>query len=143
MGIGAMLAFRSSVRKDRVLDFGASAAGPVAQLPRAAFALLLLAALLLVSPSKALAYGDPGTGAFVYQAVYAGFLAGTFYLRKILNRLWGKRKKITRPGSPRTARTVPQSRYRINARRVRANTGERGFQSPIQVPFRLVLFDWL
>lgn len=53
---------------------------------------LLVLPLLLATPSKASAYTDPGTGAFVYQAAYAAFLGGTYYLRKFLNRFWPKRK---------------------------------------------------
>jgi hypothetical protein len=53
---------------------------------------LLVLPLLLATPSKASAYADPGTGAFVYQAAYAAFLGGTFYFRKFLNRFWQKRK---------------------------------------------------
>lgn len=63
---------------------------------RAAFAiaraLLLLMPLILATPSKASAYADPGTGAFVYQAAYAAFLGGTYYLRKLLDRIWTRRK---------------------------------------------------
>lgn len=55
-------------------------------------ALLLWMPLLLVTPAKAYGYADPGTGAFVYQAAYAAFLGGTFYLRKLLDRVWRKRK---------------------------------------------------
>jgi hypothetical protein len=55
-------------------------------------ALWLLAVVLLAFPSKASAYVDPGSGAFVYQAVYAAFLGGAFYFRKALSRLWRKRK---------------------------------------------------
>ncbi len=55
-------------------------------------ALLAVAPLLLATPSKASAYADPGTGAFVYQAAYAAFLGGTYYLRRFLDRIWGKRK---------------------------------------------------
>jgi hypothetical protein len=55
--------------------------------------LLLWLPLLLVLPRPALGYADPGTGAFLYQAFYAAFLGGTFYLRKILDRLWGKRRQ--------------------------------------------------
>jgi hypothetical protein len=55
-------------------------------------ALVLLLPLLLVTPSHAFGYADPGTGAFVYQAAYAAFLGGSFYLRKLLDRFWGKRK---------------------------------------------------
>jgi hypothetical protein len=53
-------------------------------------AALLWLPLLLVSPSSAFGYTDPGSGAFLYQAAYAAFLGGTYYLRKLLNRLWGK-----------------------------------------------------
>jgi hypothetical protein len=52
---------------------------------------LLILPLLLTTPSKAFGYTDPGTGAFLYQAAYAAFLGGTFYLRKFLNRIWPKR----------------------------------------------------
>ncbi|HEY1755829.1 MAG TPA: hypothetical protein VGG72_10565 [Bryobacteraceae bacterium] len=54
--------------------------------------LLLVLPLLLATPSKALGYADPGTGAFVYQAAYAVFLGGSFYLRKFLNKIWPRRK---------------------------------------------------
>lgn len=63
-----------------------------AVLRKAVNVLLLCVALLLVSPSKAFGYADPGTGAFVYQAIYAAFLGGTFYFRKFLNRVWRKRR---------------------------------------------------
>ena len=55
-------------------------------------AFLLLIPLLLVSPAKAYGYADPGSGAFVYQAAYAAFLGGTFYLRRFLNHLFRRRK---------------------------------------------------
>lgn len=55
-------------------------------------AALVVAPLLLTTPSKAFGYADPGTGAFVYQAAYAAFLGGTYYLRRFLDRVWGKRK---------------------------------------------------
>lgn len=55
-------------------------------------ALLLWMPLLLVSPAKAYGYADPGTGAFVYQAAYAAFLGGTFYLRRFLDRVFRRRK---------------------------------------------------
>jgi hypothetical protein len=55
-------------------------------------ALLLLMPLLLVSPAKAYGYADPGTGAFVYQAAYAAFLGGTFYLRRFLDHVFRRRK---------------------------------------------------
>jgi len=50
------------------------------------------ASLLLCTPVKAHAYADPGSGAFLYQAVYAAFLGGTYYFRKLLDRVWKKRK---------------------------------------------------
>jgi hypothetical protein len=55
-------------------------------------ALLLLAPLLLTTPSKACAYADPGTGSFIYQAAYAAFLGGAYYLRRFLDRFWRRRK---------------------------------------------------
>jgi hypothetical protein len=55
-------------------------------------ALLIFFPLMLATPARAYGYADPGTGAFVYQAAYAAFLGGTFYLRKLLNRFF-KRKK--------------------------------------------------
>jgi hypothetical protein len=54
---------------------------------------LLVLPLLLATPNKAFGYADPGTGAFLYQAAYAAFLGGTFYLRKLLNRIWPRRNK--------------------------------------------------
>jgi len=56
-------------------------------------ALLLWLPLVLVSPSAAFGYADPGTGTFIYQAAYALFLGGAYYLRKLLNRVWGKRRQ--------------------------------------------------
>lgn len=55
-------------------------------------AFLLLMPLLLVSPAKAYGYADPGSGAFVYQAAYAAFLGGTFYLRRFLDHVFRRRK---------------------------------------------------
>ncbi len=54
--------------------------------------LLLWTPLLLVTPAKAHAYADPGTGAFVYQAAYAAFLGGSFYLRRFLDQMFRRRK---------------------------------------------------
>ena len=54
--------------------------------------LLLCLPLLLAAPSKAQAYADPGTGAFIYQAAYAAFLGGAYYFRKFLDRFWRGRK---------------------------------------------------
>jgi hypothetical protein len=54
--------------------------------------LFVLVPLVLASPSKAFGYADPGTGAFVYQAAYAIFLGGSFYLRRLLDRVFRKRR---------------------------------------------------
>jgi hypothetical protein len=56
---------------------------------------MILAALALLvfitcTPTKAYGYADPGTGTFVYQAVYAAFIGGAFYFRKLIQRLRGK-----------------------------------------------------
>jgi len=53
---------------------------------------LLGIVLLLSSPSNLFGYADPGTGAFLYQAVYAAFIGGAFYFRKFLNRIFRKRQ---------------------------------------------------
>jgi hypothetical protein len=47
--------------------------------------------LLLSSPSALFGYTDPGTGAFLYQAVYAALIGGAFYFRKFLGRIFRKR----------------------------------------------------
>lgn len=54
--------------------------------------LFVLVPLLLVTPSRAFGYADPGTGAFVYQAAYAIFLGSSFYLRRLLNHVFRKRR---------------------------------------------------
>ena len=54
---------------------------------------LLLLPLLLASPSKAYGYVDPGSGSYVYQAIYAACIGGAFYFRKFLGRIFGKRDK--------------------------------------------------
>jgi hypothetical protein len=55
--------------------------------------MLLLLSFLLASPSAAYGYVDPGSGSFVYQAVYAVFIGGIFYFRKFIGRIFGKRDK--------------------------------------------------
>ncbi|HEV2199799.1 MAG TPA: hypothetical protein VGR73_08250 [Bryobacteraceae bacterium] len=52
---------------------------------------LLVLPVLLAAPVKAFGYTDPGTGTFAYQAIYAAFIGGSFYVRKFLKRLFGKR----------------------------------------------------
>ena len=53
--------------------------------------LLLVAVVLMASPSSLFGYADPGTGAFLYQAIYAAFIGGAFYFRKFLGRIFRKR----------------------------------------------------
>ena len=48
--------------------------------------------ILLATPAQLFGYTDPGTGTFAYQAMYAAFIGGTFYLRKVLKRFFGKRR---------------------------------------------------
>jgi hypothetical protein len=62
-------------------------------LPGWVTASFLLLPLLLASPSKAYGYVDPGSGSFVYQAIYAACIGGAFYFRKFLGRIFGKRNK--------------------------------------------------
>lgn len=55
--------------------------------------LLLIVPLMLATPGKAYGYVDPGSGAFIYQAAYAAVLGGSFYLRKLLDRVLHRRKE--------------------------------------------------
>ena len=55
-------------------------------------AAVCLIVLLLALPSKAFGYVDPGSGSFIYQAVYAAFIGGVFYLRKFLTRIFKRNK---------------------------------------------------
>lgn len=71
----------------------------LASLPMIAKTLLLLVPLMLATPGKASAYADPGTGAFVYQAAYAAFLGGSFYLRKLLDRFLKRPRKQNAPSA--------------------------------------------
>jgi len=61
--------------------------------PLSSFASLALVTIviLLASPSDVFGYADPGTGAFLYQAVYAACIGGVFYFRKLLGRIFRKR----------------------------------------------------
>jgi len=54
---------------------------------------LALAALLTCAPTKAYGYVDPGSGTFVYQAVYAVFIGGAFYFRKLIQKFRRKNRK--------------------------------------------------
>lgn len=48
--------------------------------------------VLLCFPSHLFGYGDPGTGAFLYQAAYAACIGAVFYFRKFLSRIFRKRR---------------------------------------------------
>lgn len=49
---------------------------------RAVFSLVAVAlALVVVTPSDALAYVDPGTGSYLFQLAAAGLLAGIYMMR--------------------------------------------------------------
>jgi hypothetical protein len=70
--------------------------------------LLLLVPLMLATPARAHAYADPGTGAFIYQAAYAAFQGGTFYLRKLLDRFWHRRtQSVNSDQAPRELPSMP------------------------------------
>ena len=43
---------------------------------------MLALGLVVLTPTEALAYVDPGTGSYLFQLAAAGFLAGTFTLRR-------------------------------------------------------------
>jgi hypothetical protein len=71
---------------------------------------LLLLPLMLTTPGKAFGYADPGTGAFIYQAAYAAFLGGSFYLRKLLDRVLQRRRQAGGPiDSFRYASRLPKA----------------------------------
>jgi hypothetical protein len=57
--------------------------------------LLLALGFVLVVPSDALAYIDPGTGSYLFQLAAAGLLAGMFTLR----RYWEAVKSTFRRGA--------------------------------------------
>ncbi len=59
---------------------------------RMTIATISLAVMVMATPGVARAYADPGSGAFVYQAAYAMFVGGAFYFRRILDRVWSRRK---------------------------------------------------
>ena len=73
---------------------------------RPARTLLLLALLLLVLPSTAHAYLDPGTGSYVVQLLVGGVLGGLFALGMFWRRVVGFFKRLfkrggSNDGSPR------------------------------------------
>jgi hypothetical protein len=63
----------------------------VKNFPGGLIAVFCLILALLSSPGAAYGYADPGSGAFLYQAAYAAFLGGSFYLRRFLSRLKKRR----------------------------------------------------
>ena len=60
--------------------------------------LLFCSLMLLLSPSDAWAYIDPGTGSYLFQLVIAGGLAGMYTLRRYWHnvRAWFVRRKDPR-----------------------------------------------
>jgi hypothetical protein len=54
---------------------------------------LALAILLTCAPTKAYGYVDPGSGTFLYQAMYAVFIGGVFYCRKLIQKIRRKNRK--------------------------------------------------
>jgi hypothetical protein len=66
---------------------------------RPAGALLLLTLLLLVLPSIANAYLDPGTGSYVLQLLIGGLLGGLFALGVFWRRVGAFFKRLFRRGS--------------------------------------------
>ncbi len=62
------------------------------KLTRSLFTLLFLVPVLLATPTKAFGYVDPGSGSYVFQAIYAAFIGGAFYFRKAIWRVFGRRK---------------------------------------------------
>jgi hypothetical protein len=84
-------------------------------------ALLLLFPLMLATPGKMSAYADPGTGAFLYQAAYAACLGGSFYLRKLLDRIAKRPPQIVIPA-------VTPERYESAKNCAGAHTGGSGLE---------------
>lgn len=54
--------------------------------------LLLYLPTLLLIPRQAKAYIDPGSGAYIYQAICAVCLGGLYYFRRFVQRFWKKRR---------------------------------------------------
>jgi len=67
----------------------------------------LLPAVLLLWPSSAQAYVDPGAGTMIWQMLVAGFLGAVFYLRRLIPG-W-RAKKSPREGDPTPARTAREA----------------------------------
>ena len=61
----------------------------------------LLPVLLLLAPSKAQGYVDPGAGAMIWQMLVAAFLGAVFYLRRLIPRRPPK-KTLPQPRSSST-----------------------------------------
>lgn len=54
---------------------------------------LLVVCLLLAGASEVRAYADPGTGAFLWQALMAGCFGALFYVRRFMTWLRAGRKR--------------------------------------------------
>jgi hypothetical protein len=53
--------------------------------------------LVLLQPAPALAYLDPGTGSFLFQAITAGVITGLFVLRSSWQRLRERFRRFLGP----------------------------------------------
>jgi hypothetical protein len=58
----------------------------------------LLLTLLLLMPSSAQAYVDPGAGTMIWQMLVAGFLGAIFYLRRLIPSRRSKKKEPPEAG---------------------------------------------
>ena len=68
-----------------------------------------LLSLVVIPPAHA-AYVDPGSGAFLMQALLAGALGTVFYFRRALGRLLGFRNpKSVAPAASPPAETEPDA----------------------------------
>jgi hypothetical protein len=68
---------------------------------------VLIALVLAMAPGAAMAYIDPGSGAYMVQALFALVAAGLFYARHPIRSLkafwrWVCRRPATDPLSPQT-----------------------------------------
>jgi hypothetical protein len=67
--------------------------------PRIALAVVVTLALLLVFPTNAYAYTDPGSGALLWQMMMAGLVGVMFYVHKTI--AWIRKTRRARPPIPR------------------------------------------
>jgi hypothetical protein len=56
---------------------------------------ILILTLMITCEPMALAYTDPGSGLFVWQFLFSGWVGAMFFLRKQIARLFSKKQKKT------------------------------------------------